>query len=558
MSQIESQATVVADESMTILHNVTSLSDDISMQEQLKIICKPTYRMRRLRNRGAIMLLVWNYLIASIYFFDVTLLDIKHYQNFGVLFTLQMAAGGLTLPIAGWLADVYIGRYKVIRCSMWVMWIFCMLVSANAVLDQLVERYNVISYVVHNILMFIGVVALAAFQANIIQFGMDQLHDATTDEIASFIIWYVWSFYATGLVAQLTFRCVPTEYMVLGMLIVCIYLSLAMCLMLLFNSVLVKEPVTQNPFKLVYSVIRFAMKNKTPPFRSAFTYCEDELPSRIDFGKIKYGGPFTTEQVDDVKTFLRLLSIIAIVSLAFGEHSASDSLIHKVFWMLSVNKGGEGQCYSKQSFVYLSEYSWVFVLPIYELIVYPTLRRFLVNIKTQTLLVLGALLLTLNVLSLAAIEIMARRHYFESNLNATSVQCADIGTFSTSLDYRWMALPYVLRSVSVTLLSIGSIRLIVAQTPYSMRGLIMGAGYGLLFLSCALGITISYPFIRNLSVWGTGIISCGLWHALLIVIIETLAVVALCLIFKKCGRRKREDVLPNEHIFAERYYDRDS
>jgi hypothetical protein len=25
------------------------------------------------------------------------------------------------------------------------------------------------------------------------------------------------------------------------------------------------------------------------------SYCEDELPSRIDFGKNKYGRPFTTE-----------------------------------------------------------------------------------------------------------------------------------------------------------------------------------------------------------------------------------------------------------------------
>ena len=32
-----------------------------------------------------------------------------------------VAAFGLTQPIAGWLADVRIGRYKVIRCSVWIM-----------------------------------------------------------------------------------------------------------------------------------------------------------------------------------------------------------------------------------------------------------------------------------------------------------------------------------------------------------------------------------------------------------------------------------------------------
>ena len=66
-------------------------------------------------------------------------------------------------------------------------------------------------------------------------------------------------------------------------------------------------------------MIHYSIKNKHPQFQSAFTYCEDELPSRIDFGKSKYGGPFTTEQVEDVKTFLRLLVIISIASTLAGE-----------------------------------------------------------------------------------------------------------------------------------------------------------------------------------------------------------------------------------------------
>ncbi len=40
-----------------------------------------------------------------------------------------------------------------------------------------------------------------------------------------------------------------------------------------------------------------------------FTYWEDSFPSRIDLGKMKYGGPFTTEQVEDVKTLFQVLFI---------------------------------------------------------------------------------------------------------------------------------------------------------------------------------------------------------------------------------------------------------
>ena len=44
-----------------------------------------------------------------------------------------------------------------------------------------------------------------------------------------------------------------------------------------------------------------------PENRSAFTYWENDIPPRIDLGKNKYGGPFTTEEVEDTKSFFRIL-----------------------------------------------------------------------------------------------------------------------------------------------------------------------------------------------------------------------------------------------------------
>ena len=45
--------------------------------------------------------------------------------------------------------------------------------------------------------------------------------------------------------------------------------------------------IHKSLYKMVYEVLKFA-KNHTHPIhfdRSAFTYCEDELPSRLDLGK---------------------------------------------------------------------------------------------------------------------------------------------------------------------------------------------------------------------------------------------------------------------------------
>ena len=63
---------------------------------------------------------------------------------------------------------------------------------------------------------------------------------------------------------------------------------------------------------------------KIPVQRSAFTYCEDDLPSGLDLGKEKYGGCFTTEQVEDVKAFYGILKVL----FSFGiVDFAADSIL---------------------------------------------------------------------------------------------------------------------------------------------------------------------------------------------------------------------------------------
>ena len=77
------------------------------------------------------------------------------------------------------------------------------------------------------------------------------------------------------------------------------------------------EPGHTNPYKTVFKVIKFAKKHKYPLQRSAFTYGDNYLPSRIDFAKQRYGGPFTTEQVENVKTFLRIVIVLLSVGPLF-------------------------------------------------------------------------------------------------------------------------------------------------------------------------------------------------------------------------------------------------
>ena len=80
---------------------------------------------------------------------------------------------------------------------------------------------------------------------------------------------------------------------------------------------LLTEHLRGNPYLLTWRVVKFAAQHNKPIRRSAFIYCESDYPSRLDFGKRRYGGPFTTEQVEDVKTLLNILKVLLCLGPVF-------------------------------------------------------------------------------------------------------------------------------------------------------------------------------------------------------------------------------------------------
>ena len=75
-----------------------------------------------------------------------------------------------------------------------------------------------------------------------------------------------------------------------------------------------------------------------------------------------------------------------------------------------------------------------------------------------------------------------------------------------------MAVPLFLHTLSTSMFYVVAIEFIASQAPYSMRGLIMGTAYCMFALCVTVAVGISIPFTRQLSIWGTGIISCGFWR----------------------------------------------
>ena len=122
------------------------------------------------------------------------------------------------------------------------------------------------------------------------------------------------------------------SYRLLSALFLTIFTSIVLSSMFLCSPKwLIIEPKSPQSLKTIYQVFKFAVKHKAPLNRSAFTYWEEDIPSRIDLGKSKYGGPFTTEQVENVKTTLRL--IVITLTFFFGSFFffLPTYFYHKIF-----------------------------------------------------------------------------------------------------------------------------------------------------------------------------------------------------------------------------------
>ena len=77
---------------------------------------------------------------------------------YSISIILQYTAGRLFYPLAGFLADVYLGRYRVIHISLWLLWIaFSFLALALSLNDlphvsPVLTRYilPVVAFVLHD------------------------------------------------------------------------------------------------------------------------------------------------------------------------------------------------------------------------------------------------------------------------------------------------------------------------------------------------------------------------------------------------------------------------
>ena len=274
----------------------------------------------------------------------------------------------------------------------------------------------------------------------------------------------------------------------------------------------------------------------------------------------------TTEQVEDVKTFFRFLSVAIVAGALGGSINASNTIRDRIHMQItdiseSVINSNEyyAKCYHEASFTHTAYYGAVLLIMLHEIFTYPIFHKCSPRMESLHKMLVGMVVLMTRVLTLMSYNVISRHNYLQINGQNATILCLfekSKGTLMTTFDHRWIMIPDILFTISLTMFYVGAIEFISAQVPFFMKGLMIGMMYCSFYVSSALWLVVSLPFVYVHSIWSTGTLdlSCGFWYILLLTMVDMGIFLILAILTRWYKKRRRQDVLPNEHFFAERYY----
>ena len=493
----------------------------------MKTLCL-TYCKRRISSKSVILLILWNVLmfvhIRSIVYFGKTIylnsnID-DHYSQY-ILYSIGLCLICLSFPLFGLVADVKTGRYKTTIAGVYFSFVSWIIFGLSYIIKTYLPEYDTLSLIVLSIAFILELIGSCCFYSNLIQFSLDQVIGASADELSAIIYWHAICMALSYLLFEIG-QCLLEQFFIMCYVISGINVSLVLITNYLFKHWLDTTPHIVNPVKYIGQVLNYARKNKYPRNRSALTYWEKDYPSRLDLGKEKYGGPFSEEQVEDVKTVLRLIPLlISIVGVSYaGETIDFKFLLPKKtsqFILCCVNKD-------------LLYFSVAVVLILLYHFLYPCFYKFIPSMLKRIGIGLIFALLT----TLYYVVMLACRDSF--NLNTTS--------------YKALIIPQILHGIAFAFIFPTSLEFTIAQCPHKMRGFLIGLWNAGFQLGNIIKNSGKYLFSCQEEIH-CQILSYRVLKSVIILII----LIIFLILAKHYKFRVRENEV-NVHLIAEEHYER--
>ena len=528
-------------------------------------------RCKCVTSKAALLILLWSFMVGLLSGMmlnsDLIVSIALSIDSIDVAITLYIYIGVAFItclfPLAGVLADIKYGRYKTIITSICIVLlalIFLLITGCLTLSLIFLGIFPFTSFLVCvSISVFILYLGLAGFTANVVQFGMDQLHDSPGEDRTLFIHWYVWTYYGSILIGQLIWYLFfislgGSVLLGLTILLVVVVLPITLCLVRRRRRWFLVEPGQYNPYKLVYKITKFARQHKIPVRRSAFTYCEDEVPMGLDLSKEKYGGPFTTEQVEDVKVFYGIIKVLFSLGVAFFLDFAADSMLP--LFTLHMQKRSYFDFNDLPPILINNGLATplliVISIPVYLSLLRPYLSRYVPGMLKR--MGLGMTLVLLSLFATFSMDTAAHLKYPKDPTNPNSTTCFFVSGHS-SIEFPFqmsniIIIQLIVAAFSRLLIYTGVFEFICSQSPHSMKGLLIGVFYAIRGLYQVLAAIFMLPY----SYLGAHMHpSCGFYFYLMNIVIGLVAVLVYAWVAKRYRYRVRDETC-NVRQYAEEYY----
>ena len=429
----------------------------------------------------------------------------------------------------------------------------------------------------------IFLLGLCGFQANYIQLGLDQLLEAPSDDLGLFIHYATWAFTVSsvldipllniGICETLRKKTESSFLILLSSILILMSLLLYIITYCKYRMWFFVEPGRQNPYKTVYKVLKFAVEHKYPLRRSAFTYADDYIPTRIDFAKERYGGPFTTEHVESVKTLLRMLTLLLAMGPLFIIQLSASQYIFPIFgFHAGTRRSFHSSMHNCTAFNVLTKtmetgglvaFFAVITFPFYIWIMFSILRQKIPKIFTR--LGIGVVLSFLGVASMLVIDMVGHSLIGNETVqhNSTVTQCMfqitkhNYTLQHNALNLHWsvFAIPSLFLGIGPLLITTTTLEFISAQSPQSMKGLLVGVFFAIQGIFQLIGITAILP-VSLTQPWPPAlpsVLSCCSVYLGFILLVGVLGFALFIFAAKKYKYRERDDILFHQRDVEEVY-----
>ena len=564
-------------ESQSLLSVVSSTSSrkTYTNVRQLCIMSKPIT-----------LILLWTLVIGAVHFLMMGIAINGLLGNFSmdkdvslsfVIIYLCVAFISVFYPVNGFLADVFCGRRNVLFGSLGlILSFFLIFVLVVAPISFKHTFSTIFNIVVSCFGLLLAIIGIAGYGANFIQFGLDQLLEAPSQQQAIFVHWAKWSYDCFSVLVLGVFAieyCEVNNDWIIKWAITISITAVCACVLLVLIAIscwkrryFYTECAHKNPYKLVATVLSFVWKHKYPLQRSAFTYCDNEMPSRLDFAKERYGGPFTTEQVEDVKVLFRIVLILLAVGPVFsfdflidnlsfaviGLHVGTFESIHQCSWNTLVTNAG-----------FLRFAVSTFIFPVYMCILFSLFRNRVPKILPR--IGYGMFLYFVGMLSVFATDTVGHRIKNETDETDCILHVNQVDNFPVvpSLGLHWslMIPSIILLSIAPTVLTASVFEFISAQSPHTMKGFLFGVFFAIRGMFQFFG-SISLFVLTSKKIWASSLIkehpptiSCLSRAILFLCAVVLISIILFCVLAKRYKNRERGD-RPYDQRFVVDFYSR--